>query len=369
MTGKSHHSQSLKRNLYGWLLIGPFVLSLVAFFAFALVRTFGYSFTQYDLFSAPQWVGLENYLQLFQDTMFIKAFTNTISFSVVVTVLQTALALMLAVLINGNIRGKGFFRTVYYIPSIMSSAAVTLIFVWFYQKNGFLNDFLSGLHNHQLWILALISIFAVSQTSFYLWLKAKKITAKLTDPVGAIISLAIALLVTGILSRMAIIPIGIERVEVSWLGTNDMVGPLPVTMWAIVIQNIFTTVPTLMLLFLAGLQGIPQDYYEAATIDGANKWQQHWHITVPQLAPVTFVVITMGIIGTLQMFDQVALLGAGVPLESRITLAYYVYAYAFPDGSSPRIGIASAAALVLGLLTVVLVAIQKRFGIKEHQNG
>lgn len=356
----------LKRNFYGWILIGPFVLSLAAFFAFALARTFTYSFTQYDLFSPPVWVGINNYLQLFQDELFIKALTNTIAFSLIVTIVQTLLALSLAVLVNANIRGKGFFRTVFYIPSIMSSAAVTLIFVWFYQKNGFLNNFLSAINSYSLFIGLTLALTLINAIAMNLYARFKKQPSSTLDPFVLLVSFALALFVLGIMANFQLIQPYSSRVEISWLGTNDMVGPLPLTMWAIVIQNIFTTVPTLMLLFLAGLQGIPADYYEAARIDGANKLQQHLHITVPQLAPVTFVVITMGIIGTLQIFDQVALLGTGIPLESRITLAYYVYSYAFPDGSSPRVGIASAAALLLGLLTIVLVAIQNRLGVKER---
>ncbi|GAM61027.1 sugar ABC transporter [Vibrio ishigakensis] len=155
----------------------------------------------------------------------------------------------------------------------------------------------------------------------------------------------------------------------NWLNTRDNVGPMPLTLWAIVIQNIYTTIPTFMLLFLAGLQGIPGELYEAAHIDGANKWQQHWNITIPQLAPVTFVVVTFSIIGTLQMFDQVALLGSAAPLESRITLAYYVYHNAFPPGGTPQIGMASAAALVLAFITLAVVYLQKFFGVKEKADG
>lgn len=362
-------SSSFKHNAFGWLLISPFALSLVLFFLYALLRTIAYSFTQYDLFNAPQWVGLRNYIDLFTDPLFFRALINTFAFSLIVTLVQTSLALLLAVALNAEIKAKGFFRTVYYVPSIMSSAAVTLIFVWVYQKNGFLNQLLSNVFSHQVILIAFTICFVTSQITLVIMGRKRHQNVKWADPFYALISLLVASSLTLFLTTSGLVEKQETEVIVSWLGTREVIGPLPLTLWAIVIQNIFTTVPTLMLLFLAGLQGISDDLYESATVDGANKWQQLWHITVPQLAPVTFVVITMGIIGTLQMFDQVALLGGGVPLESRITLAFYVYHYAFPDGTSPQIGVASAAALVLGAITLVLVFLQKKLGVKEQGNG
>jgi multiple sugar transport system permease protein len=141
---------------------------------------------------------------------------------------------------------------------------------------------------------------------------------------------------------------------------------MPQTLWSVALMNIFTTVPTLMLLFLAGLQSIPRSLYEAAEIDGASRIQQFRDITVPALTPVTFAVVTMGIIGTLQMFDQVALLGDAAPLQSRVTLAFYIYANAFPEGAVPRIGMSSAAAMLLGVITIVIVYLQRAFGVRER---
>lgn len=362
-------SSSFKHNAFGWLLISPFALSLVLFFFYALLRTIAYSFTSYDLFNSPEWVGFKNYVNLFSDPLFFRALTNTFAFSLIVTLIQTTLALLLAVALNAEIKAKGFFRTVYYVPSIMSSAAITLIFVWVYQKNGFLNQLLQSITSNQQFILTFIVGFIACQASLLVSGRKRNQRVRVTDPFYALISLLVAFSICVFVKNTGLVSSQDSSVVVSWLGTRDMVGPLPLTLWAIVIQNIFTTVPTLMLLFLAGLQGIPDDLYESATVDGANKWQQLWHITVPQLAPVTFVVITMGIIGTLQMFDQVALLGGGVPLESRITLAFYVYHYAFPDGTSPQIGVASASALVLGGITLVLVFLQKKLGIKEQSDG
>lgn len=132
------NSLRLRQQVYGWLLAGPFVLTLLVFFLYALVRTVYFSFTDYDLFSDAVWVGLSNFKALLSDDLFLLSLANTIWFSLIVTGVQTVLALGLAILVNSKIRGKSFFRTAFYLPSILSSAAVTLIFIWFYQKNGYL---------------------------------------------------------------------------------------------------------------------------------------------------------------------------------------------------------------------------------------
>ena len=358
-----------RQQIYGWLLAGPFVLTLIVFVLYALVRTIYFSFMQYDLFSDSIWIGLENFKVLFSNSLFLTALANTIWFSVIVTCIQTVLALGLAILVNSKIRARGFFRTAFYLPSILSSAAVTLIFIWFYQKNGYLNDVISGVYNHHQHIASFCGMTVIIQGILVARERYKKLPTSWFEPALLALSILFALVGTFSLSVAGVINDYDKVINVSWLNTRDQIGPLPLTLWSIVLQNIYTTIPTFMLLFLAGLQGIPEELYEAAYIDGAKKWQQHWFITIPRLAPVTFVIIIFSIIGTLQMFDQVALLGTAAPLESRITLAYYVYYNAFPPGGTPQIGLASAAALVLAIITFAIVWMQKILGIKEKANG
>lgn len=359
----------LREQAYGWLLVGPFVLTLVVFFLYALVRTVYFSFTDYDLFSEAVWVGFDNFFALLKDKLFLRALSNTVVFSLIVTVIQTVLALGLAILVNSKICGKSFFRTAFYLPSILSSAAITLIFIWFYQKNGYMNHFISSIAAHSPYL----TCFMISAVACQIILvgsdRLRSLPALWFDPAWALMSLFIAGAITLVANLAGWIEASEYILRIDWLNTRENVGPLPLTLWAIVIQNIYTTIPTLMLLYLAGLQGISEELYEASRIDGANKWQQHWHITIPQLAPVTFLVVTFGIIGTLQMFDQVALLGAAAPLESRITLAYYVYHNAFPPGGMPAVGMASAAALILAFITLAVVYIQKLVGVKEKASA
>lgn len=140
---------------------------------------------------------------------------------------------------------------------------------------------------------------------------------------------------------------------------------MAIPLWAITLQNLYTTAPSMMLLFLAGLQNIPKEHYEVARIEGGGFWQVFAWIIVPSLRPIIFLVTTTSLIGTLQLFDQVALYGDAVPKESKITLAYYVYDAAFPSGSVPQVGRASAAAMILTALTLVIIAAQHLLKITD----
>jgi multiple sugar transport system permease protein len=124
-------------------------------------------------------------------------------------------------------------------------------------------------------------------------------------------------------------------------------------------MNIFTTSGTLMLIFLSGLQDIPTSIYEAAEIDGADILQTFWYITVPMLRPVMFFVVTVGVIGSFQVFDQIFVMTAGGPLDSTTTLTYLIYKWAFRD-TTVKMGQASAAAVILTLIILVVTLIQRR---------
>ncbi len=139
----------------------------------------------------------------------------------------------------------------------------------------------------------------------------------------------------------------------NWL--NDVDTAFPVIM----LLNIFTTSGTLMLIFLAGLQDIPTSLYEAASIDGANKFQTFLHVTIPMLRPVVFFVVTVGIIGCFQVFDQIFVMTAGGPLDSTTTVTYLVYKWAFRD-TSIKMGQASAVAFILTLIILVVTFVQRR---------
>jgi multiple sugar transport system permease protein len=145
----------------------------------------------------------------------------------------------------------------------------------------------------------------------------------------------------------------ITRLSVNWL--DD-----PRTAFYVIMgMNIFTTSGTLMLIFLAGLQDISPSIYEAAEIDGANGVQTFFYITIPMLRPVIFFVVTVGVIGCFQVFDQIFVMTAGGPLDSTTTITYLIYKWAFRD-TTIKMGQASALAVILTLIILIVTILQRR---------
>ncbi|WP_117238613.1 carbohydrate ABC transporter permease [Thermus sediminis] len=358
-------------GLYALLLLLPFLFTLGVFFLYAFLRAVYFSFTDYDLFSPPQFVGLANYLRLLEDPLFLRALWHTLAYSLVVTVLQTFFALLLATALNQPLRGITAFRTVYYLPSVVSTAAASLLLLWLFQRTGLVNQGLSLLLAYLPHLLALALIFALVQGGQVLWERRRGAPTGFWDPALALISLPLALLGVYALGFLGLVGPREVRVEIPWLPTTATFLGIPYPLWAIILMNTYTTIPTFMVLFLAGLKGIPKTLYEAAALDGATPWTMFRRITVPLLRPVLFLVITLGLIGTLQLFDQVLFVGGsgGAPLEATVTLAYYVYGNVFPSGATPRVGLASAAALFLAGLTLLVVLLQRRLGVSERGWG
>ena len=356
-----------------YLFLLPFLLLLIIFFGYAAVRAIYFSFTNYDLFNTPEWVGLKNYRDLFTDSNFLYALRNTVISSLIVTVVQTFLALVMATILNNKIRGIQFFRAAYYMPSITSSVVITLIFLWMFQQKGLINYMTSGFRANLPIIAVFLLILVVVQIAQVLFERARNLPAKWFDPALFVISLLIAAVGTWILSALGIVnPREVVASEFVWLQTDAEFPSFmpfwlraPIPLIAIMIQNIFTTIPTFMLMYLAGLQDVPKSHYEAASLDGATAVQQFRHITIPAVQPVTFLIVTLSLIGTLQMFDQVAIFGNAAPLRSIITLAYYVYNRMFPGAQTPEVGLAAAAALFLALFTLIVVLLQ-RFVIRSE---
>jgi multiple sugar transport system permease protein len=267
-------------------LLTPYLFVFLVFNVFAIAYAFYLSFTYFDLFSPPRWIGLGNYLYLFQDRLFLqKAIPNTVEYVAVVVPVQTVISLLLAFALDQDIKFRRFFRTLFYVPSVTSSVVISLIFVWLFRKTGVLNQILG--------------------------------------------------------------------LSIDWLTSPTFALP------AIMIANIWATTGTMMVIFLAGLQDIPVTYYEAAMIDGANRWQMLRHITIPLLRPVIFFVVTLGIIGCFQVFDQIYVMTAGGPLDSTTTIAYLIYKWAF-QSTTPFMGRASAVAFVLAAMILIVTVIQRR---------
>jgi len=352
-----------------YLFLAPFLISLFIFFLYATVRAIYFSFTDFNLFDAPRFVGLQNYINLFREETFLLALRNSLFFATIVTSVQTFLALVMASVLNQRIRGLNFFRAAYYIPSVTSSVVITLIFLWMYQRQGLFNYLATQLLVYAPLLLTFSAILIVVQIAQVVYERSRRLPAHWFDPALFVVSFLVALAGTWLLSFSGVVSVrDIPPVDFIWLQTRREIPAgapwflsVAIPLVAIMIQNIFTTVPTFMLMFLAALQSVPKSHYEAAAIDGATTVQQFFYITIPSVQPVTFLVVTLGLIGTLQMFDQVAIFGDAVPLRSVITLAYFVYNRMFPGAQAPEVGFASAAAIFLAVLTLVVVLIQRRF--------
>lgn len=297
----------------GWLFILPAVIIIGTFILWPILQVFWLSFHEWSVITPERpWVGLENYQNIFSDGDFQIALRNTLWFSLGVVPTQTALGLILAVLANQKIRGRSFFRTAFYFPSISSSVVISIIFLWLYSQRGLINFTLEKLG------------FPTPQPPW------------LSNPKGVI--------------EMALNGLGVDNVNV-WLA-----GP-SVALLSIMMMNIWTTMGTMMVVFLAGLQDIPKDVYEAASMDGATPRQQFFHITVPMLRPVVFFVLTLGFIGTFQVFDQIFVMTSGGPAKSTLTLGYLIYQQGFGNFA---MGYAAAIAVVLFAMIMVIFLIQRR---------
>jgi multiple sugar transport system permease protein len=242
-------------------------------------------------------VGLGNYVEaLTKDPLFRKALGNTVFYMVVMVPVNAVVALGVAVLINSLPRFRGLFRVIYFLPVITSTVAVSILWKWLYQGR-------FGLFN-QLLELVLVN-----------WLHLP------IDP------------------------------RVPWLTSPALAMP------SVMLMSIWQGMGFTMVIFLAGLSGIPQVFYEAARIDGAGRWQQFRHITVPLLQQTTVFVIITGVIGAMQVFTPMYIMTDGGPVNSTKTYVFHLFDKAF---GIYRFGYASAMAFILFAIILVLTLIQLR---------
>jgi multiple sugar transport system permease protein len=321
------HQRRRRALIAGYAFLSPYLLTTLTFTIGVILFAFYISFNKYDIFTPPQWVGLENYVEAFSGLWknskkdFIQSLHNVLWYAAIVVPVQTALAIALAVLLNAPMRFKQFFRTIFYAPSVTSSVVITLIFMWFYLNTGYVNLLFDK-------VLGLVGIDWAGVD----WLK---------EPRGLI------QIIVGLF--------GVDIPSKKWY----LRGP-SIAWMAIMFQNIFTTAPTFMVMFLAALQDINPALYEAASIDGATGWQRFWQITLPMLRPIILLVVVLGTIGTLQIFDQVFLATSGGPLGTTQTPVYQVFTEALGTQGVIQMGYASSLAFILAVVIFFFTFIQRR---------
>ncbi len=318
-----------KEGVVGWLFTLPAVAGLIVFLVLPILFTVWVSLTDWSGLTPPlesDVIGFENYQELLVDDGlrrkdFARSIRNNFWYVVGVVPAQTFLAFVLAVILNQRfLKGKGFFRTAYYFPSITSSVAITLIFVFLFQTRGLVNAVLpfqdiNWFDNSNGLIHNLLGVFGVDE------------------------------------------PPGWMQTEVFSLEIWEWISGPSVAMTAIMLLVTWTTTGTMMLIFLAGLQSISPSIEEAATVDGATALQRFRYITVPMMKPTIYFVVTLGLIGTWQVFDQIFVATFGGPRKATITPAFWIYFQTFQNNSA---ALGAAMAVVLFLIIMIFDWMKRR---------
>jgi multiple sugar transport system permease protein len=299
------------------LFILPTYLVLFVFIIAPIFFAFYISFNKWNLLGSMEFTGVGNYRKLVQSEEFWKALVNTFYYSFITVPVAIFISLILALLLNTNLKGLAFYRAAYFMPVMTSVVASAFIWQWIFQSQ-------NGILNH---IIGFMGLEPLS------WLN---------EPRG--------------IFTVLLEPLGVRTPR--WLA-----GP-SVTLVAISIMSIWKNVGYYMIIFLAGLQNIPRSLYEAAEIDGAGPFRRFFAITIPILSPTTFFVLIMSVIVSFQVFEQVAVTTQGGPLNTSLVLVYFIYQRAFKFF---EVGYASAAAYVLFMVVLLLTYFQvKTIGKRVH---
>lgn len=289
-SGQGRTSRS-RHGLAAFATVGPAGLLLILFLVIPVGLAFGLAFTNARLISPrpAEFIGFENFVNLFQDTVFWASLRNTLFFAVVVVPVQAGFGLVLALLVNQKIRGTNFFRTVYFVPVVTSIVVISLLWRFIYQLDGLLNAVLV------------------------------KVTFGAFTPID-------------------------------WL--NNPSTALP----AIMVMSMWSAVGFHMIIWLAGLQTIPGELYEAGDLDGATGWKRFRYITWPSLlATRTFILITITI-SALSLFSQISVMTQGGPLDSTTTIVFMAVRTGYEQLAT---GYASAISLVFFVLVLLVAGIQR----------
>ena len=279
--GSRRGSLLRRENLEGWLFASPWILGFLLFTLGPILASVVLSFAKWDIVNPIKWIGLGNFRRFIRDESALHALKVTTMYSIVGVPLRIVLGVILALLLNTQISGLRIYRTIYYLPSILSGVAVALLWRWVFSKE-------FGLLNLGL------SLLGIQGPGW------------LTDPAWAL--------------------------------------------WALILMSCWG-VGGSMIIYLAGLQGIPSELYEAAEVDGAGRVRRFFQITLPLLTPVIFFQLIMGIIRALQAFVQAFIMTDGGPADATLFYVLHLYRNAFLYF---RMGYASLLAWVLFVYVLIL---------------
>jgi multiple sugar transport system permease protein len=322
-----------RQGAAGWLFLSPVIIILGLFLVLPIAMAAWVSVSDWTGNGSPfgssvHWVGLHNYRQLLtvpglDQSNFGTALRNNFYYVILVVPTQTAVSLFLAVLVSRALKFVGFFRTAFYFPSVTSSVAITVLFLFLFNPSGAINK--------------LLSYVGVTGPSWFY------------DPRG---------LFHVILGQFGVHqPTGSLSTHM-FLGVTywDWLAGPSIAMCVFIIMAIFTTSGTFMLIFLAALQGVDDSVYEAAALDGATEWTKFRYVTVPMIRPAIFTVVTLGLIGTWQVFDQIYVGTKGTPANTTLTPAFLSFNSSFNNNEW---GVGAAIAFILFGIIVLFTIVTR----------
>lgn len=284
-------------TITAYLFVTPWLLRILAFYVYPLIYAVYISFTRWKVTGDSEWVGLANFQFMPKDPLFKQALRVTTFYTITSVPLALVIGFIVAYLLNQKIKGLNVFRTIYYLPTILSGPAVALVWQWMFDTNFGLINYLLGL-------------------------------------------------------------VGIPKIP--WITSKEWVIP------AFIVMSLWT-IGTTVLLYLAGLQGVPQELYEAAEVDGAGRVRKLWHVTLPMMSPVIFFNLVTMVVGSFQTFTQAYIITSGGPANA--SLVYYLYLYQV-GFQFARLGYAAALGWVLFIILVIVTVILFRtFGAQVYYEG
>jgi putative chitobiose transport system permease protein len=284
-------SRPIADRLTPYLFLLPAAIVLILTVFWPTLQAFYLSFTEYgyDLTQTPKWIGTANLERLWRDPLFWKTLGQTLLYLVCAVPILVTVPLVLAVLVNRQLRGIRWFRAAYYTPVVISMVVAGLAWKYLYAENGLLNSVLAALG------------FADG---------------------------------------------------IPWLTSPDL------ALFSVMIVTVWKGLGYYMTIYLAGLQSIPEDLYEAAALDGSDGWQKHLDITVPLMRPYLFLVAVISSLSAMKVFEEVFIMTQGGPLDSSKTVVYYLYEQAF---SRLEMSYACTIGLALFLAILLLSALNLSF--------
>ncbi|MEI2775437.1 MAG: sugar ABC transporter permease [Tetrasphaera sp.] len=335
---RSRSGDPLRQPVAGWLFVTPMIVILGLFLLVPIGMALWVSVSNWTGRGTPfggatDFVGARNYADLLTTPGlarrdFMTSLRNTCFYVLGVVPLQTALALLLAVLVNQRwLKGRSIFRAAFYFPSVVSSVAISLVFLFLFAGSGAVNAVLAwlGIHGPN-WFADPRGLIHLAGDGLGLWDSAHP-------------------------------PAALTNTSVVNLSMWEWIAGPSVALSAIMLQVIWTTAGTFMLIFIAALQDLPTELDEAALVDGATARQRFRHVTIPHLRPTILLVVTLGTIGTWQVFDQMYVMSQGKPGKTTLTPAYLSYDAAF---GQQKWGQGAAMAFLLFVLIFGLTLLQRR---------